>query len=105
MTAPAGGFFAAPRVGVREAAGVAASASPAATGNRWAGFSVDFRRQFADRRQVVEDPDRPAVRADHQVVVLDHQVVDGHGRQVELERLPGRRRRRSSSTTPRSVPT
>ena len=41
-----------------------------------------------DRRQVVEDPERAAVGAQHEVVSLDDQVVNRDGRQVELERLP-----------------
>src|SRR5581483_2561363 len=47
------------------------------------------RRQLAQRRQVVQDPDRPAHRAYHQVVLLHLQVVDGGGGEVQLQRLPG----------------
>ena len=49
----------------------------------------DRGAEIPDRRQVVEDPERSAVGAQHQVVVLDDQVVHGDRRQVELERLPG----------------
>ena len=34
------------------------------------------RRDLPQRRDVVEDVERSAVRADHQVVVLDHQIAD-----------------------------
>ena len=50
--------------------------------------AIHFRVQLAQGREVVEDPERPAVRGDHQIIVFDHQVVDGSGRQVQLERLP-----------------
>lgn len=53
------------------------------------GLLFDRVRPLADRRQVVEDPDGPALGADHEVVVLDDEVGDGHGRHVEPERLPG----------------
>ncbi len=39
--------------------------------------------------QVVEDPERAAVGGEDQLVVLDHQVMDGDGRQVEAQRVPG----------------
>ena len=37
-------------------------------------------RNLADRRQVVEDPDRPAIGADDEIVVLDDQIAHRHGR-------------------------
>ena len=39
---------------------------------------------------VVEDPDTTAVRADHQIVFprVHEDVVDGHGRHVQLQRPP-----------------
>ena len=46
--------------------------------------------QRAQRREVVQDPDRAAVRAGDQVGPLDQQVVDRRDRQVELEALPVR---------------
>ena len=42
------------------------------------------------RRQVVEDPERPALRRDDQILVVDLDVGDRHVRQVQLERLPVR---------------
>src|SRR5258708_29605188 len=40
--------------------------------------------------QVIEDPEGPAVRRGHEVVVLDHEVVNRHDREVALQRLPAR---------------
>ena len=40
------------------------------------------------RRDVVENPDAAAVRADHEVVVLDHQIADRRRRHVQPQRLP-----------------
>ncbi len=40
------------------------------------------------QRQVVEDPERSALRGDDQVVVLDGQIGDRYERQVQLEALP-----------------
>src|SRR5262249_5070892 len=41
------------------------------------------------RRQVVEDPDRPAVGRGHQVVALDDQVMHRCQREVAAQRAPG----------------
>jgi hypothetical protein len=38
--------------------------------------------------EIVEDPERSAVRPGDEVAFLDRQVVDRHGREVELEPLP-----------------
>src|SRR5260370_543409 len=48
--------------------------------------------QLLDRRDVVEDPDRPAVRAEDQIVLagMNGDVVDGDGRQVQAEAHPAR---------------
>ena len=102
------GVFRRAPVRVREAA-AEPPATAGRTANRWAGDSVTVGVRFANRRQVVEDPDRPAHRADDQVVVLHLQIVNGHGRQVELERLPvgavvGRVRRRPLGAERRAGP-
>src|SRR5205085_1062396 len=39
-------------------------------------------------RDVVEDPERAAMRAHYNIIVLDYEVADGSGRHVETERLP-----------------
>ena len=43
-------------------------------------------RQGAQRRQIVEDPDRAAVGAGDEVAALDQDVVDGRDGQVRLQR-------------------
>ncbi len=43
---------------------------------------------LVQRRQVVEDPERAAVRGHHEVGVLHDQVVDRHDRQVAAQALP-----------------
>src|SRR5439155_200193 len=47
---------------------------------------ADAAAEVAHGLQVVENPQRPAVRRQHEVVVLDDQIVDGDGRQIELQR-------------------
>ncbi len=47
------------------------------------------RPYLAQGIDVVEDPEGPAVGGGDQVVALDHQVVHRHGRQVQLQGLPG----------------
>ena len=64
--------------------------TPAAPGTGAASFASTAGPMFAQRRQVVEDPQRPAVRGDHQIVVLHHQIGDGHGREIQLQVLPRR---------------
>ena len=44
--------------------------------------------KLLQRRQVIQDPERAALRAHDQVVVPELQVADRHDRQVALERLP-----------------
>src|SRR5438034_8325994 len=46
--------------------------------------------QLLQRRQVIENPERPAVRRGDEVVVLDYQVVNWHNGEVTLQRLPAR---------------
>ena len=46
------------------------------------------RVDLAQRRDVVEDPEAAAVRADDQVVVLDDEVADRRRRHVQPQRLP-----------------
>ena len=48
----------------------------------------DRRRHLAQRCDVVEDPDAAAVRADHQIVVLHHEIAHRRDREVEAQRLP-----------------
>ena len=49
-----------------------------------------LRRELAQRRDVVQDPERAAVGGDHEIVAVHHQVVNRRDGQVELQRLPVR---------------
>ena len=60
--------------------------------------------QLPQRRDVVEDPERPAVRADHEVVVLDDEVADRGRRHVQPQRLPALAVVEARRRRPRSVP-
>ena len=44
--------------------------------------------QLAKRGDVVENPEAAAVRADHEVVVVNHQIANRSGGHVEPQRLP-----------------
>ena len=46
--------------------------------------------RLPQRRDVVEDPERAALRRDDDVLVLDHEVGHGNDGQVALQRLPRR---------------
>ena len=45
-------------------------------------------RELAQRRNIVENPERAAVRGHNQIVLVNPQIAHGGVRQVELERLP-----------------
>src|SRR5207302_10974890 len=47
-------------------------------------------RELADRLEIVEYPEGPAVRREDKVGVLDDQVVDRHDRKVAAETVPVR---------------
>src|SRR5260370_6369284 len=49
----------------------------------------DLRVYLAQRRNVIQNPKGAAVRGDHEVVAMHHEVADRSGGQVELQRLPG----------------
>ena len=49
----------------------------------------DGGRQLAEGRDVVEDPERAAVRPDDEVVPVDDEVPDGRRREIDLEGHPG----------------
>ena len=51
-----------------------------------------FGSELFERRDVIEDIDTPAVRADDHVVIarMDLNVIDSHGRQSFLQLLPMR---------------
>src|SRR5437660_1025626 len=80
----------------RSAAVVPSSASRGSSAGAIAGpWTEQVRRgganpgiELMQRREVVEDPERAALGRDDQVLVVHPDVVDGHVRQVELERLP-----------------
>ena len=46
------------------------------------------RVPLAQGREVVQDPEGPALGGDHQIRALHLQVRDGHGGQVQLQGLP-----------------
>src|SRR5579884_372886 len=46
--------------------------------------------ELAQGRNVVENPERASMCCHDEVTVLNHEIVDGNGGQVQLERLPGR---------------
>ena len=50
--------------------------------------SEDVGCDLPQRRDVVEDPEAAAVRADDDVVVVDHEIADRRGRHVQPQRLP-----------------
>src|SRR5262249_9765667 len=50
---------------------------------------LDLRRALAQWCEIVEDPDGTPVGADDEIIVLDGEVGDGDGRQIELEMRPG----------------
>src|SRR6476660_8490417 len=51
-------------------------------------FSGNLFVQLPQRSDVVENPERAAVRSDDQVVAMNRQVAHGSMRQVKLQRLP-----------------
>ncbi len=53
-------------------------------------FLRDLVAVLAQRREVVENPERAPVRGNHQIVILDHQIVHRRRRQVQLQRTPVR---------------
>ena len=63
--------------------------------NRCASACRGCRVELAQRRHVVEHPDRAALRRGDEVVAVDEQVAHPARRQVALQRLPMRRRRRT----------
>src|SRR6476620_7732544 len=52
------------------------------------GSCLHFRGELPKRRYVVENPECPAVRGRHQIIVLDHQIVHGRRGHVETQGLP-----------------
>ena len=47
-----------------------------------------LRCDLSQRRDVIEHPKRTAMGCNNEIVLLDHQIVDGRDRQIQLERLP-----------------
>ena len=48
----------------------------------------DLVGKLAQRRNIIKNPERPAVRGQNKLVVFHHQVVNRRSRQVELQRAP-----------------
>ena len=44
--------------------------------------------ELANGRKVIQNPERTPVGSQHEIVVFDDQVVDGHSRKIELQRTP-----------------
>ena len=59
-------------------------------GEEIGGAVGDAGGKRSQRGEVVEDPDRAAVRAGDQIAILDHQIVKRRHRQIELEAIPVR---------------
>src|SRR6266581_3938610 len=53
-------------------------------------FGGDGGARLAQRADVIEHPECAAMRGNDQIVLVDDEVVDGSGRQVELQGLPVR---------------
>ena len=44
--------------------------------------------ELSQGRHIIQDPEAAAMRAHHQVIILDHEIADGRGRHVEAKALP-----------------
>src|SRR6516164_2121128 len=51
---------------------------------------VHRRRELADRRQIIEDPESAALSGGDEIRVMDGQVGNRDDREVQLQGLPGR---------------
>jgi hypothetical protein len=40
-----------------------------------------------ERCQVIENPERPPMGSDHEIVVFDNQIIDRYHRQIALHQL------------------
>ena len=56
---------------------------------KMSGVDAELRAELAERADVVEHVERPAVRGDHQVRVFHPDVRDRDVRQVQRQRVPG----------------
>ena len=74
------------RIGIGDSS---ASAALPAAGTRYAGDFGNLLVHLAQRRDVVENPERAAVGGDNQVVAMNRQIAHGSVRQIQLQRLPG----------------
>src|SRR6266581_4090958 len=50
----------------------------------------ELRLHLVQRREIVEHPERAALRRHDEVIVFDGEISDRHERQVQLEALPVR---------------
>ena len=48
----------------------------------------DFRAELPQRRDVIQDPERPPVSSDDHIVMMNDQIADRSRRQIHLQRLP-----------------
>jgi len=92
MTAPSGGFFPAGVSGGRGVSGLLfqrqRKASCGWNKNDAGGFCNLFV-QLPKRSDVIQDPERAAVRGDNQVVAVNGQIAHRGVRQIQLQQLPG----------------
>ena len=90
MTAPVGGFSAAGKSGGIGVSLLSLRRTRIAWcgANRNASISLTALVGLPDRRHVVQNPHRAAVRADQYVLIVDHDVPNGDDRKVQLQRLP-----------------
>ena len=51
-------------------------------------FLRDLVRVLPQRRDIIENPERASMGRNHQIVVLDDQIVHRRRRQIQLKRLP-----------------
>src|ERR1700675_4606324 len=51
------------------------------------GRASRFKR-LTERRNVIQNPERTAVRGNHQVIAVDGEIANRRGGQVQLQRLP-----------------
>jgi len=51
-------------------------------------WRLNFVGELPQRRDVIKNPERTAVRCDDQIITFDYQIMNRRDRQVELQRLP-----------------
>ena len=44
--------------------------------------------ELSQRTDVIQNPERPPMRGDDQIIIFDHQIVHRRGGQIQFERPP-----------------